>query len=42
MNIGKYVHLLHGGASIGYMLKSVIDESSGRSTSNFLRKLRVD
>jgi hypothetical protein len=36
------VPLWHGGASFGYIPKSVIAGSSGRSISNFLRNLQID
>ena len=38
----EHVPLWHGGASLGYMPKSGISGSSGRSISNFLRKLQID
>jgi hypothetical protein len=34
--------LCHGGASFGYIAKSGIAGSLGRSTSNFLRNLQID
>jgi hypothetical protein len=42
MNIVEHMPLSHGGASFGYMLKSGIGGSSGRSISNFLRNLQID
>jgi hypothetical protein len=36
MNIVEHVSLWYGGASFGYMTKSGIAGSSGRSISNFL------
>ena len=42
MNIVEHVPLWHGGASFGYMPKSGIAGSSGRSISNFLRNLQID
>jgi hypothetical protein len=36
------VSLWHGGASFGYIPKSGIAVSSGRSISNFLRNLQTD
>ena len=42
MNIVEHVPLWHGGASFGYIPKSVIAGSSGRSISNFLRNLQID
>jgi len=42
MNIVEHVPLWHSGASFGYIPKSGIVESSGRSISNFLRNLQVD
>ena len=41
MNIVEHVPLWHGGATFGYILKSGVAGSSGRSISNFLRKLRI-
>jgi hypothetical protein len=42
MNIVEHVPLWHGGASFGYIPKSGIVGSSGRSISNFLRNIQVD
>ena len=42
MNIVEHMLLWHGGVSFGYIHKSGIAESSGRSVSNFLRNLQVD
>ena len=42
MNIVEYVPLWHGGASFGYVPKSGIAGSSGRSISKFLRNLQID
>jgi hypothetical protein len=42
MNIMQHVPLWHGGASFGYILKSGIAGSSGRSISDFLRNLQID
>ena len=42
MNIVEHVPLWHGGASFGYIPKSGIAGSSGRSISNFLRNLQID
>jgi hypothetical protein len=42
MNIVEYVPLWHGEASFGYMPKSGITGSSGRSISNFLRILQIN
>jgi hypothetical protein len=42
VNTVVHVLLWHGGASFGYISKSGIAESSGRSTSNFLRNLQID
>ena len=41
MNIVKHMPLWHGGASFGYIPKSGIAGSSGRSISNFLRNLQI-
>ena len=41
-NIVEHVPLWHGGASFGYIPKSGIAGSSGRSISNFLRNLQID
>ena len=42
MNIVEYMPLRHGGPSFGYIHKSGIAESSGRSMSNFLRNCQID
>ena len=42
MNIVEHMPLWHGGASFGYIPKSGIAGSSGRSISNFLRNLQID
>jgi hypothetical protein len=42
MNIVEQVPLGHGGESFGFMPKSGIAGSSGRSISNFLRNLQID
>ena len=42
MNKVEQVPLWHGGASFGYIPKSGIAGSSGRSISNFLRNLQID
>jgi hypothetical protein len=42
MNIVEQVSLWHGGASFGYIPKSGIAGSSGRSISNFLRGLQIN
>ena len=42
MNIVEHMPWWHGGASFGYIPKSGIAESSGRSISNFLRNLQID
>jgi hypothetical protein len=42
MNIVEHVPLWHGGASFGYIPKSGIAGSSGRSIPNFLRNLQID
>jgi hypothetical protein len=42
MNIVEHVSLLHVGASSGYMLRSGIAGSSGRTMSNFLRNPQTD
>jgi hypothetical protein len=42
MNIVKHVSLWYGGASFEYMPRSGKARSSGRSISNFLRKLQID
>jgi hypothetical protein len=39
MNVVEHVRLWHGGASFGYIPKSGIVGSLGRSISNFLRNL---
>ena len=38
----EHVPLWHGGTSFGYIPKSGIPWSSGRSISNFLRNLQID
>jgi hypothetical protein len=42
MNIAKPVPLWYGGALFGYITKSGIGVSSGRSISNFLKKCERD
>ena len=42
MKIVEHVPLWHGGASFGYISKSGIAGSSGRSIFNFLRNLQID
>ena len=42
LNMVEHVPQWHGGASFGYIPKSGIAGSSGRSISNFLRKLQID
>jgi hypothetical protein len=42
MNIVKHVPLWHGGTYFGYISKSGIAGSSGRSISKFLRQLHID
>ena len=42
MNVAEHVSLWNGGASFGYIPKSSIAGSSGRSISNFLRNLQID
>jgi hypothetical protein len=42
MNIVEQVPLWHGAASFGYIPKSGIAGSSGRSISSFLRNLQID
>jgi hypothetical protein len=42
MNIVEHVPLWHGGGSFGYIPKSGIAGSSGKSISNFLRSLQID
>jgi hypothetical protein len=42
MNIVEHVPLWHGGESFGYIPKSIIAGSSGRSISNILRNLQID
>jgi hypothetical protein len=42
MNIAEHMPLWHGGASFGYMPKSGIAGSSGRTSSNFLRNCQTD
>jgi hypothetical protein len=42
MNIVEHVPLWHGGASFGYIPKSGIAVSLGRSISNFLKNLQID
>ena len=41
-NIVEHMPLWHGGAYFGYIPKSGIAGSSGRSISNFLRNLKID
>ena len=42
MNIVKQVSLMYGRVSFGYMPRSGIAGSSGRSISNFLRNCQID
>jgi hypothetical protein len=42
MNKMKHVSLWHCGATFGYISKSGLAGSSGRSISNFLRNLQID
>jgi hypothetical protein len=42
MSIVEHVSLWHGRAFIGYIPKSGIAGSSGKSISNFLRNLQID
>ena len=42
MKIVEHMLLWHGGTSFGYIAKSGISGSSGRSISNFLRNLQID
>ena len=42
MNIVEHMPLWHGGPSFGYISKSGIVGSSGRSVSNFLRNLQIN
>jgi hypothetical protein len=42
INIVEHMPLRHGGASFGYIPKSGIAGSSGRSISNFLKNLHID
>ena len=42
MNITEHVPLWHSGPSPGFMPKSAIAGSPGRSISNFLRKPQID
>ena len=42
MNIVEHVSLLHVGASFGYIPRSGIAVSSGRTISNFLRNRQTD
>jgi hypothetical protein len=41
MNMVEHMLLCHGGASFGYIAKSGIAASSGRTISNFQRKLQT-
>jgi hypothetical protein len=42
MNIVEHVPVWHDGASFGYIPKSGIAGSSGRSISNLLRNLQIN
>ena len=42
MNIVIHLPLWHGGSSFGYIPKSGIAESSGRSISDFQKKIQND
>ena len=42
MNMVEHTSLWYGGASFGYMPKSGITGSSGRTISNFLRNCQID
>jgi hypothetical protein len=42
MDILRHVSLLYVGASFGYMARTVIAESSGRTTSYFLRNHQMN
>jgi hypothetical protein len=42
MNIVEYMLLWHSGTYFGYMPKSGIAQSSGRSISSFLSNLQID
>ena len=42
MNIVEHVSLWYGGASFGYMPRSGITGSSGRTIPNFLRNCQID
>jgi hypothetical protein len=42
MNLVEYMPLWHGGTSFGYICKSDIAGSSGRSISNLFRNLQID
>ena len=42
MNIVEHVSLLYVGASLGYMPRSGISESSGNTISNFLKNYQTD
>ena len=42
MDIVEHIPLWHGGAFLGYIPKSGIAESSGRSISNFKKNLQID
>ena len=42
MNIVEHMSLWHGSTSFGYVPKSAVAGSSGRSISSFLRNLQID
>jgi hypothetical protein len=42
INIVEQLSLWYGGTSLGYILRSGIAGSSGRTISNFLRNLQID